>query len=77
MTTLNTIKGLAAYNDWRMLKNEDYDPDPVFISLLLNNAIDYLENQHLLLERCYDLPYHGGACGAKDKLVADLVKALN
>ena len=77
MSTLDTIKGLAAYNDWRMLKNEDYDPDPVFISLLLNNTIDQLENQHLLLERCYDLIYHCGDSEAKEKLLADLVKAID
>jgi len=77
MTTLDTIKGLTAYNDWRILKNEDYVPDPVAISLLLNNAIDQLENQHLLLERCYDLLYHGVAGEAKEKLLADLVKALS
>ena len=43
---------------------------------MIEQVSDRLTNQNLLLERCYDLIHHGGACGAKEKLLDDLVKAL-
>lgn len=72
MKTLALIKALDSFNEWRLLKH-DKQPDPLEVTTMIEQASDRLTDQHLLLERCYDLLH---SSGADAKLLSDILTTL-